>query len=138
MIFKLIIEESIRFFGVAYRWLEQYVINYFVNFGRSFEQALILLAVIAFTLIMVFILIKQAKKLPKYYVIEIVDVLGRNIMLEDLRLNFSTYDVAKSYSQFYDMLYGGRYRFRVRGYSSSHENVNSYGNQCNKNRESMR
>lgn len=135
MIFKLIIEESIRFFGVAYRWLEQYVINYFVNFGRSFEQALILLAVIAFTLIMVFILIKQAKKLPKYYVIEIVDVLGRNIMLEDLRLNFSTYDVAKSYSQFYDMLYGGRYRFRVRGYSSSHENVNSYGNQCNKNRE---
>ena len=84
---------------------------------------------------MVFILIKQAKKLPKYYVIEIVDVLGRNIMLEDLRLNFSTYDVAKSYSQFYDMLYGGRYRFRVRDYSSSHENVNSYGNQCNKNRE---
>ena len=57
---------------------------------------------------MVFILIKHAKKLPKYYVIEIVDVLGRNIMLEDLRLNFSTYDVAKSYSQFYDMLYGGK------------------------------
>jgi hypothetical protein len=138
MIFKLIIEESIKFFGVAYRWLEQYVINYFVNFGRGFEQALILLAVIAFTLIMVFILIKHAKKLPTYYVIEIVDVLGRNIMLEDLRLNFSTYDVAKSYSQFYDMLYGGRYRFRVRGYSSSHENVNSYGSQCYKNRKSMR
>ena len=82
---------------------------------------------------MVFILIKHAKKLPKYYAIEIVDVLGRNIILEDLRLNFSTYDVAKSYSQFYDMLYGGRYRFRVRGYSSSHDNLNPYGSQCYKN-----
>ena len=115
MIFDFMIEESLKSFGFIYRWFEQYVVNYFVNFGKGFEQVFIMLAVIAFTLLMVFILIRHVKKLPKYYVIGVVDLCGGNIILEDLKVNFNRFDVAKSYSQFYQMLYGPKYRFRVIG-----------------------
>ena len=115
MIFDSIIELFVRFGGVLYRWFEQYVLNYFVNFGKGFEQVFVMIAITVFFLITVFLLIRHAKKLPKYYGIEIVDTFGRNIILEDLRLNFSTYDAAKSYSQFYSALFGEQYRFRVTG-----------------------
>ena len=115
MIFDSIIEIFVRFGGVLYRWFEQYVFNYFVNFGKGFEQVFVMLAIITFLLITVILLIKKAKKLPKYYVIEIVDIFGRTIILEGLRVNFRTYDAAKSYSQFYSALFGEQYRFQVTG-----------------------
>jgi hypothetical protein len=113
----LIIEISVRFGGVFYRWFEQYVFNYFVNFGKGFEQVFVTLAITIFLLITVFLLIRQAKKLPKYYVIKIVDIFGSSIILEDLRVNFSSYDAAKSYSRFYSVLFGEQYRFQVTGFS---------------------
>ena len=113
MIFDSIIEIFVRYGGVLYRWFEQYVFNYFVNFGKGFEQVFVMLAIITFLLITVILLIKQVKKLPKHYVIKIVDIFGRTIILEDLRVNFRTYDAAKSYSQFYSALFGEQYRFRV-------------------------
>jgi len=115
MIFDSIIEIFVRYGGVLHRWFEQYVLNYFVNFGKGFEQVFVMLAIITFLLITVILLIKKAKKLPKYYVIEIVDIFGRTIILEGLRVNFRTYDAAKSYSQFYSALFGEQYRFRVTG-----------------------
>ena len=115
MIFDSIIEIFVRYGGVLYRWFEQYVFNYFVNFGKGFEQVFVMLAIITFLLITVILLIKKAKKLPKYYVIEIVDIFGRTIILEGLRVNFRTYDAAKSYSQFYSTLFGEPYRFQVTG-----------------------
>jgi hypothetical protein len=113
MIFDSIIETSVRFGSLLYRWFEQYVINYFVNFGKGFEQVFVMIAIITFMLLTVFLLIRQAKKLPQYYVIQIVDIFGRSIILDDLRVNFSTYDAAESYSQFYSALFGEQYRFRV-------------------------
>jgi hypothetical protein len=115
MIFDSIIEIFVRYGGVLYRWFEQYVFNYFVNFGKGFEQVFVMLAIITFLLITVILLIKQVKKLPKHYVIKIVDIFGRTIILEDLRVNFRTYDAAKSYSQFYSALFGEQYRFQVTG-----------------------
>ena len=102
-------------FGLAYRWLEQNVISYILIFIRGFEQALVMLTVIAFLLIMVYMMIKQVKRLPKYYGIEIIDIFGKKIVLDGLRLQFVTYDAAKSYSQFYTNLYGKRYQFYVVG-----------------------
>jgi hypothetical protein len=113
MIFDSIIETSVRFGSLLYRWFEQYVINYFVNFGKGFEQVFVMIAIVTFMLLTVFLLIRQAKKLPQYYVIQIVDIFGRSIILDDLRVNFSTYDAAESYSQFYSALFGEQYRFRV-------------------------
>jgi hypothetical protein len=125
MIFNSIVETSVRFGSLLYRWFEQYVINYIVNFGKGFEQVFVMIAIITFLLLTVFLLIRQAKKLPKYYVIEIVDIFGRSIILDDLRVNFSTYDAAESYSQFYSALFGEQYRFRVTGSSLRRNYKNS-------------
>ncbi len=115
MIFDSIIETSVRFGSLLYRWFEQYVFIYFVNFGKGFEQVFVMTAIITFLLLSAFLLIRKAKKLPEYYVIQIVDTFGRSIILDDLRVNFSTYDAAESYSQFYTALFGEQYRFRVTG-----------------------
>ena len=113
MILDSILEASVRFFSFLYKMFEQYLINYFVNFGRGFEQIFVMLAVTIFVLITIFILINRVKKLPKSYVIVVLDRLGRKIILKDLRVKFSTYNAAISYSQFYRALYGGQYVFRV-------------------------
>ena len=115
MIFDSFIGPSVKLGELSYRLLEQYVLNQLVNFGKGFEQVVVLLAVTAFLLITVAVLIKHVKKLPKYYVIETVDLYGRNIIPHGLRLTFRTYDAATSYSQFYQSLYGGQYQFRVTG-----------------------
>jgi hypothetical protein len=125
MIFDSIIEIFVRYGGVLYRWFEQYVFNYFVNFGKGFEQVFVMLAIITFLLITVILLIKQVKKLPKHYVIKIVDIFGRTIFLEGLRVNFRTHDAARSYSQFYSALFGEQYRFQVTG-SRPSRNYASY------------
>jgi hypothetical protein len=113
MIFDSIPEASFRFFNFIYKLFEQYLVNNFVNFGRGFEQIFVMLAVTIFVLITIFILINRVKKLPKSYVIVVLDSVGRKIILKDLRVKFSTYNAAVSYSQFYRALYGGRYVFRV-------------------------
>jgi hypothetical protein len=124
-LFDSIIGTSVRFGSVLYRCFEQYVFIYFVNFSKGFEQVFVILAITVFLLVTAFLLIRNAKKLPKYYVIKIVDIFGRSIILEDLRVNFSTYDAAKSYSQFYNVLFGERYRFRVTGCSTGRNYENS-------------
>ena len=113
MILDSIIEASFRFFTLVYKWFEQYLVNNFVNFGRGFEQIFVMLAVTIFVLITIFILIKRIKKLPKSYVIVVFDCTGRKTILKDLRVKFSAYNTAVSYSQYYHELYGGQYVFRV-------------------------
>jgi hypothetical protein len=115
MLFDFITSTFVMAFGLAYRWLEQNVISYILIFIRGFEQALVMLTVIAFLLIMVYMMIKHVKRLPKYYGIEIIDIFGKKIVLDGLRLQFVTYDAAKGYSQFYTNLYGKRYQFHVVG-----------------------
>ena len=115
LLFDFIVSTFVMAFGFAYRWLDQNVISYILIFIRGFEQALVMLSVIVFLLIMVYMMIKHVKRLPKYYGIEIVDIFGKKTVLDGLRLNFVTYDAAKSYSQFYTSLYGKRYQFLVVG-----------------------
>ena len=43
----------------------------------------------------------------------VFDCTGRKTILKDLRVKFSTYNTAVSYSQFYRELYGGQYVFQV-------------------------
>jgi len=115
LLFDFIVSTFVMAFGLAYRWLDQNVISYILIFVRGFEQALVMLTVIAFLLIMVYMMIKHVKRLPKSYEIEIVDIFGKKIVLDGLKLNFVTYNAAKSYSQFYTNLYGKQYKFRVVG-----------------------
>jgi hypothetical protein len=113
MILDSILEASVRFFSLVYKLFEQYVVNYLVNFGRGFEQVFVMLVVTIFLLITLYLLIKRVKKLPKSYIIVVFDCRGRKTILKDLRVKFSTYNTAVSYSQFYQELYGGQYVFQV-------------------------
>jgi hypothetical protein len=115
MVFGPVISIFVVIFGFAYKWLEQNVTNSFLNFVKGFEQALVLVTVVAFLLITIYIIVKHVRNMPKSYVIEIVDVFGNRVFVDGLRSVFSTYVVAKSYSDFYASLYGKQFKFRVFG-----------------------
>jgi hypothetical protein len=54
--------------------------------GKNVRVYLVMLTVIAFLLIMVYMMIKHVKRLPKYYGIEIVDIFGKKIVLTEIGL----------------------------------------------------
>lgn len=97
------------------KWIEEYVINNVLEFVKGFEHVLMVLTVVAFFLIIIYMTMKQMKKLPKYYVIEIEDIYGNEAAVDGLRINFTTFTAAKSYAQFYTNLYGQQYKFRIVG-----------------------
>jgi hypothetical protein len=115
MLFELLITLFAKVFGVVYRWLHDYFVIYLVNLAKGFEMAIIVIVVISFLLFNLFLTIRYLKKLPKYYVIEVVDAYGNKVAIEGLRLLFATYDAAKSYSLFYQDIYKDQYKFRVTG-----------------------
>lgn len=105
----------LRLLSISSKWLEEYVINNVLEFVKSFEHVLMVLTVVAFFLIIIYMTMKQLKKLPKYYVIEIEDVYGNKATVDGLRTNFTTFTAAKSYAQFYTNMYGQQYKFRIAG-----------------------
>ncbi len=116
-------DEVIEFVGIVVirllllvsKWIEEYVINNVLEFVKGFEHVLMVLTVVAFFLIIIYMTMKQLKKLPKYYVIEIEDIYGNEAAVDGLRINFTTFTAAKSYAQFYTNLYGQQYKFRIVG-----------------------
>ena len=119
MLFDFVIMKAfVIAIGFSYRWLEQNVVSYILNFARSFEHVLLLLGAITFLLIIVYVMIKHVKRLPKSYVIEIEDVFGEKTIIDGLKISFRTYDAAESYSDLYSNLYGKQYKFRVVGHNS--------------------
>ena len=62
-------------------------------------------------------LLKQVKKLPTSYTIEIVDLYGDRISIDGVRQVFATHDAAESYARMYQDAFGRQYRFKVVGLS---------------------
>ena len=114
-LFELLITIFAKVFGIVYRWLHDYLVINIVNLAKGFEMAIIIIAVISFLLFNIFLTIKYLKKLPNYYVIEIIDVYGNKAAIEELRQVFATHDAAKSYALFYQDIYKDQYKFRVTG-----------------------
>ncbi|MDW0219828.1 MAG: hypothetical protein QOG24_02815 [Nitrososphaeraceae archaeon] len=106
---------AIRLLSLSSKWFEQNVINNILEFVKGFEHLLMVLTVVAFFLIIMYMTIKQFKKLPKFYIIEIEDVYGNKTDVDGLRTNFTTFTAAKSYAHFYSNLYGDQYKFRIIG-----------------------
>lgn len=106
---------AIRLFSFSSKWIEQNVINNVLEFIKSFEHLLLVLTVLAFFLIIIYMTMKQLKKLPRFYVIEIEDIYGKKAVVDGLRINFTTFAAAKSYAHFYSDLYGEQYKFRIVG-----------------------
>ena len=106
-----------RVFNILYTWLEHNIIDNILNFSKVFGNMIVLISVVLFLLILAYITIKHLKKLPKFYSIDITDINGNNIIIEGIRTKFTTYDAAKSYSEFYRDIYKKQYNFRVVGSS---------------------
>jgi hypothetical protein len=79
------------------------------------EYIIVFSCAILFLLITVFITLRQARRLPKLYIVEVVDIYGQRVTPDGLRLVFKTHDAAQSYAQFYRDSYSGQYRFHVIG-----------------------
>jgi apolipoprotein N-acyltransferase len=105
----------IQSFGLTYSWLNDNLISPFIAFTRGFEFAVIFMAAVLFFTISVFLLLRQAKKLPKSYAVEIVDVYGQVVSIDGVRQAFTTHDAAESYARMYMSNFGHQYRFRVVG-----------------------
>jgi hypothetical protein len=101
-------------FIIAYSWLNQNLVEPIVSFARGFELGVLVLASIVFILIVGLVLLRQAKRLPRSYKIEIIDVFGREDTNSGLRQHFQTYEAAESYAKEYRRI-DGKSRFRVVG-----------------------
>jgi hypothetical protein len=115
MLLQSILAIFTQSFGLTYSWLNDNLISPFLAFTRGFEFAVIFMAAALFFAISVFLLLKQAKKLPKAYTIEIVDVYGQVVSIDGVRQAFTTHDAAESYARMYRSNFGHQYRFRVVG-----------------------
>jgi len=115
MLLESILAIFAQSFGVTYSWLNENLISPFLAFTRGFEFAIILMAAALFFAISVFLVLKQAKKLPKSYTIEIIDLYGEQITIDGVRQAFATHDAAESYARMYRSNFGQQYRFRVIG-----------------------
>ncbi|AFU59027.1 hypothetical protein Ngar_c20960 [Candidatus Nitrososphaera gargensis Ga9.2] len=102
-------------FGLTYSWLNENLIAPFMAFTRGFEFAVVFMAAALFFAISVFLLLKQAKKLPKSYAIEIIDLYGEQVSIDGVRQTFATHDAAESYARMYRDNFGYQYRFKVVG-----------------------
>ena len=115
MLFELIISIFVKVSTNIFKWLDQNMLVYFLTTAKNFEYIIAFCCAILFLLITVFITLRQARKLPKSYIVEVVDVYGQKVTPDGLRLAFNTYDAAESYAQFYRDSYNGQYKFRIIG-----------------------
>jgi hypothetical protein len=115
VLLDLIISIFVKMFSITYKWVDQNMISSIFNFLKTFEYAIIICCAIGFLLVTVLIMLRQARKLPKSYIVEVMDVYGQRVAPEGLRLVFATYDAAESYARFYSTIYSEYYKFRVIG-----------------------
>lgn len=105
----------VKVFGIIYSWFNTNIVESVITFIKVFGNAVILVGAVIFLIILVYITIKNLKKLPKQYTIVTMDVYGNGVVLEGIRTKFSTYTAAKHYSDFYQDLFKQQYKFSVIG-----------------------
>lgn len=115
MLLDFLISIFVKIFDNTYRWLDDIMFTSFFNFLKTFEYAIIICCAVAFLLVTVVLMLRQARKLPKSYIVEVADIYGQKTTPEGLRLIFTTYDAAESYARFYRDIYAEQYKFLVVG-----------------------
>jgi hypothetical protein len=113
---QIAISIMLQAFGISYTWLDQNLISPVLTFARGFEFAIVLAAAVLFFLISMFLVIRQAKKLPKSYGIEIVDIYGEKVSIDGVRQIYTTHAAAESYARLYRESFGQQYKFKVVGF----------------------
>jgi hypothetical protein len=115
VLFEFVVSIFVKVSASIFKWLDQNMLVYILTTAKNFEYIIVFCCAILFLLITVFITLRQARKLPKSYIVEVVDIYGQKVTPDGLRLVFKTYDAAESYAQFYRDSYNAQYRFRVIG-----------------------
>lgn len=115
MLFELVVSIFVKGFASIFKWLDQNMLVYILTSAKNFEYVIVFCCAILFLLVTVFITLRHARKLPKSYIVEVVDIYGQKVTPDGLRLVFKTYDAAESYAQFYRDIYNKQYKFRVVG-----------------------
>ena len=98
-----------------YKWLSENLLAHFMTFGKEFGAVLVFISAVVFLLITVYFVMKQARKLPRRYVLEALDQEGKKRLIPELRVTFATYQAAASYAEFYTKLYEDKYKFKLFG-----------------------
>ena len=106
-------DALVQSFIAIYKVLDHGLISPLFGFAKGVEVAIVLGLAIVFFLLSVFITLRQAKRLPSSYSIEVLDVFGHSTTAEGLRVNFRTYDAAESYARLYRQQYASQYQFKV-------------------------
>ena len=102
-----------------YRWFSENLFAHIMTFSKEFGALVVFVSAVAFLLITIYFVMKQAKKLPERYVVETFDQDGKKTVIPDLRVTFGTYQAAASYADFYTKLYEYKYKFRLLGIRDS-------------------
>ena len=98
-----------------YRWLSENLFAHLMTFSKEFGALVIFVSAVVFLLITIYFVMKQAKRLPKRYVLETFDQDGKKMVIPELRITFGTYQAAASYAEMYTKLYKYKYKFRLLG-----------------------
>lgn len=101
--------------AAAYTWLVQNIASPVAGFAKDFQLAAICVVTVAFIMVSMFMMLRQAKRLPQAYVVEIADVYGQKVSIDGVRQAFQTYDAAESFARMYRENFGPQYRFKVVG-----------------------
>ncbi|HEU4824203.1 MAG TPA: hypothetical protein VFS97_12325 [Nitrososphaeraceae archaeon] len=115
MLFDLVISIFVKVSASIFKWLDQNMLVYILTTAKNFEYVIVFCCAMLFLLITIFVTLRQARKLPTSYIVEVVDVYGQKATPDGLRLVFKTYEAAESYARFYRDIYRDQYRFRVVG-----------------------
>lgn len=108
---------SLFFKGIdpLYKWLSENLLAHILAFSKEFGAIVVFISAVAFLLITVYFIMKQAKRLPKRYMLEAYDQDGKLIVIPELRVMFATYQAATSYAEFYTKLFEDKYKFKPLG-----------------------
>ena len=113
--FGLLSTVLVQIFIHICKILNHSLVSPIFSFAKGVEFVIVLGFAIAFFLLAIFITLRQAKRLPTSYSIDVTDVFGKTSAVDGLRLSFSTHSGAESYARLYRATYAGQYQFRVIG-----------------------
>jgi hypothetical protein len=118
-LYEAIVGLLLKSIDPLYKWLSENLLAHVLTFGKEFGAIVVFVSAVVFLLITVYFIMKQAKRLPKRYVLETFDQYGKKTVIPELRVTFGTYQAAASYADFYTKLYEHKYKFRLLGVRDS-------------------
>jgi hypothetical protein len=114
-LYEAIVSLLFKSIDFLYKWLSENLLSHVMTFSKEFGAVVVFVSAVVFLLITVYFVMKQARRLPRCYVLDTFELDGKRTVIPELRIAFSTYQAAASYAEFYSKLFEDKYRFRILG-----------------------